>query len=99
MFATIRASVVYPDFVGLYGSPARHAVPDHALARFLCLQVFQHLNNPPRPQAGDADAETLVSVIYWDDRVRLRRAAAVAGISQTPNQELRDVTKAMTIAT
>ena len=57
MPATIRASVVYPDFVRLYGSAAGHAVPDHALCRFLCFQVFQHLNNPPQLQAGDADAE------------------------------------------
>jgi hypothetical protein len=58
MSATIRASVVYPDFVRLYGSAARHAVPDHALSRSLCFQVFQHLNYPPQPQAGDADLET-----------------------------------------
>jgi len=59
MFAAIRASVVYHNFVRLYGSAARHAVPDHALSRFLCFhQVFQHLNNPPQPQAGYADAET-----------------------------------------
>jgi len=57
MSATIRASVVYPDFVRLYGSAARHAVPDHALSRFLCFQVFQHFNNPPQPQAGDAGAD------------------------------------------
>jgi hypothetical protein len=58
MFAAIRASVVYPDFVRLHGSAARHAVPDHFASRLLCFQVFQHLNNPPQPQAGDADTET-----------------------------------------
>ena len=58
MFTATRASVVYPDFVRLYGRAARHTVPDHVVCRFLCFQVFQHLDNPPQPQAGDADAET-----------------------------------------
>jgi hypothetical protein len=56
MFAAIRTSLVYPNFVRLYGRTRRHAIPDHALARFVCFQVFQHLNNPPQPQAVDAEA-------------------------------------------
>jgi hypothetical protein len=58
MFGTTRASLVYPEFVRFYSGAARHAVPDHVVCRFLCFQAFQHLNNPPQPQAGDADPET-----------------------------------------
>ena len=63
MFAATRASVVYPDFVRLYGGAARHAVPDHVVSRLLCFQVFQHLNNPPHSQAGDDETESLLDLL------------------------------------